>query len=305
MSLNIAYENYQNVCLIEPRTFRMKESVEKSAKAVCQYFQENPNSDYVAFNSWTKTFSDNPKRLPTRLQLVGMQRILEFAELIPPVAKTFYQELLERRKSRRRVYDHMIDVGLPEKVVFYFMLWIKEKNPIKDLFDNFKESFFKDSPITLESLIDALIRHRKEFNATILTQIAEEYAEEKLLSTCKEREAANARRKRKVRANSHRGGPLDWDGEIDFVKLFDLNNPKAPNKRRRNFYSDIPIEYDSCDELLESQVVAPPEWYVTELWRENRFPGIRLPPDMFARYLKIYKKKRIKGSSKRKLHRGD
>ena len=51
--------------------------------------------------------------------------------------------------------------------------------------------------------------------------------------------------------------------------------------------------YDSeYDKLLESQVVAPPAWYIEEVWGRLRLPGIHLPPEMMSRYLELYEKKR-------------
>lgn len=46
------------------------------------------------------------------------------------------------------------------------------------------------------------------------------------------------------------------------------------------------------DKLLESQVVTPPAWYIEEVWGRLRLPGIHLPPEMMARYLSLYEKKR-------------
>lgn len=278
-------------CLISPLFFKKKESVVTAAKEVYQFFKDNPKADYVAFFDFIRELSSIPGTDRTKQNFCVMEEILEYSGLIPSVRAKLCQKIVAQ--SFGGVGDRVVSkiLNIPERVVINVKRWHTKDN-LKPLYDEFAEKFLNDSPKSLDELLDALIRYRKDFNAKYVAKVAERLSEVGAVKGGRKKLS----KKTRDRIRYFKKGVFNWDDEIDFQAVFESNAPvEEDDEKNVDAYKDEEEVYSRYDRELEAQVVTPPAWYIEKVWGEYKLPGIHLPADMWDRYLSIYEKKLIRG----------
>lgn len=294
-------------CLINPLYFEKKESVNLCAKKVFKYFEDNPCADFKDFHEWTLNYSKVYSETPNRMQLTVLEQILEFAGFVPHVCARLLSDIKTARESgagEKTIAKSLnIPLGLVRKILF-------EDSPVflsADLFFEFQEKYLKSKTPSFRELINALIRHRKDYNRFVMDQILQEY-EDKKGSNPSVVKLYDIYKQKTDRRLKLKNSWIDWDGDIDVYE--ELSGAKEV-KEIRAFKTSVhqmkankEIAYIECDEeydenaydkKLEAQVITPPAWYIEKVWGENKLPGIHLPLEMWNRYLSIYEKKLSRG----------
>lgn len=290
-------------CLINPLYFEKKESIEFCAKKVCKYFDDNPCADYKDFHEWTLGYSKVYSETPNRMQLTVIEQILEFAGLVPRV----YARLLSDIKNvkLKGVGEKTVakTLNLPLVLVRKFLYGNSPVFLGADLYFEFEEKYLKSESPSFRELINALIRHRKDFNRFVMDEILKEYEDKKGANPTTDK-LYDVYKQKMDRRIDLKDSWIDWDGEIDVYK--ELSGAKEVKEIRAFQTSvhrlktnkeisteDYDDEYDenAYDKKLEAQVITPPAWYIEKVWGEHKLPGIHLPLEMWNRYLSIYEKK--------------
>ena len=273
-------------CLTSPLFFKKKESVVTAAKEVYQFFKDNPKADYVAFFEFIRELSSTPGTDRTKQNFCVMEEILEYSGLIPDVRVKLCQKIVAQ--SFGGVGDRIVSkiLNIPERVVINVRRWHAKDN-LKPLYDEFAEKFLSNSPKSLDELLDALIRYRKDFNATYVAKVAERLSEIGAV-----RNGRKLSKKTRERIRYLENSAFNWDNEIDFQSVFESKAPVEEDEMNGDAYEDEEESYSRYDRELEAQVVTPPAWYIEEVWGKFKLPGIHLPQEMFSRYLSLYEKKR-------------
>ncbi|MGN0930587.1 MAG: hypothetical protein ACI4NP_02590 [Thermoguttaceae bacterium] len=286
------YEQYvreSKECLVQPLVFQQKESVETTAGYVYKFFQDNPESDYAAFFESLRDFSRTPGDVKSKTAYILMEEIFEYSGLIPPVRARLCQKIIDISFGGVGTGVAAKILGISERVVINVKKWYANEN-LKSLYDDFADKYLHGDPKSVDELIKALIRYRKDFNAAYVAKVAASYPDES--TATKDRKKLVKKKQKRIRALKK--GVFNWDDEIDFEEVFKTSEYiEEEPKRKIDFYSDEDDDFNEYDRRLESQVITPPAWYVEEVWGNFKLPGIHLPPEMWARYLSIYEKKRI------------
>lgn len=179
------------------------------------------------------------------------------------------------------------------------------------LYFDFEEKYLKNGRPSIKELVDALIRHRKDFNRFCMDGILQEY-ELKKGSGLDPDKLYKIHKQKLDRQNDLIDSWIDWDGEIDVykeigtdkeleeIKKISKTDPQEIIEKAKETKDVDDEESDDPGEnvygaMLESQVITPPAWYIEKVWGEYKLPGIHLPADMWDRYLSIYEKKLIRG----------
>lgn len=294
-------------CLVNPLYFEKKESIEFCAKKVCKYFDDNPCADYKDFHEWTLDYSKVYSETPNRMQLTVIEQILEFAGLVPRV----YARLLSDIKNvkLKGVGEKTVakTLNLPLVLVRKILYGNSSVFLGADLYFEFEEKYLKSESPSFRELINALIRHRKDFNRFVMDEILKEYEDKKGANPTVDK-LYDVYKQKMDRRIDLKDSWIDWDGEIVVYK--ELSGAKEVKEIRAFQTSihrlktnkeisteDYDDEYDenAYDKKLEAQVITPPAWYIEKVWGEHKLPGIHLPLEMWNRYLSIYEKKLIRG----------
>lgn len=285
-------------CIINPIFFRWKDSVETTAKEIYKFFQDNPKADYAAFYESLRGFSKTPGSDRSKPTYLLMEEILEYSGLIPPVRAKLCQKIID--VSFGGVGPRTISkiLGVQERIVIHVRNTYL-KNNTKALYDDFADKYLNGGPKSVDELIEALIRCRKDFNVEYVAKDAARFPDE---STVKKG------RKKLIKAKRNRiqylkRGVFNWGDEIDFKEVFrtseyveeeqePINVEEGQEPINVEAYADEDDVYSEYDRRLEAQVITPPAWYIEEVWGKFKLPGIHLPQEMFSRYLSLYEKKR-------------
>lgn len=274
-------------CLVSPLFFKKKESVVAAAKETYQFFKDNPKTDYVAFFDFIRELSAIHGTDKTKQCFCAMEEILEYSGLIPSVRAKLCQKIVAQ--SFGGVGDRVVSkiLNIPERVVINVRRWYAKDN-LKPLYDEFAEKFLSNPPKSLDELLDALIRYRKDFNAEYVAKVAERLSEAGTVRDGRKKLSKRTRERIRYLENS----AFNWDNEIDFQEVFESKAPVEEDEMDVDAYEDEEEVYSKYDRELEAQVVTPPAWYIEEVWGKYKLPGIHLPQEMMARYLSLYEKKR-------------
>ena len=290
-------------CLINPLYFEKKESVDQCAKMVFKYFEDNPCADFKDFYEWTLEYSKVYSDMPNRMQLTVLEQILEFAGFVPSVCSQLLSDIKKAREKgagEKTIAKSLnIPLGLVRKILF-------EDSPVflaADLYFDFQKKYLKTKTPSFRELINALIRHRKDYNRFVMDQILKEYEDKKGAnpSVVKLYDIYKQKTDRRLKLKD---SWIDWDGEIDVYEELDgakeVKEIRAFQTSVHRMKSNKEIAYIECDEeydenaydkKLEAQVITPPAWYIEKVWGEHKMPGIHLPLEMWNRYLSLYEKK--------------
>ena len=290
-------------CLINPLYFEKKESVEFCAKKVFNYFDDNPCADYKDFHEWTLGYSKVYSETPNRMQLTVIEQILEFAGLVPRVYARLLSDIKNVKLKGFGEKTVAKTLNLPLVLVRKIL---SGNSPVfldADLYFEFEEKYLKSESPSFRELINALIRHRKDFNRFVMDEILKEYEDKKGANPTVVK-LYDVYKQKTDRRIDLKDSWIDWDGEIDVYE--ELSGAKEV-KEIRSFQTsvhrlktnkeisteDYDDEYDenAYDKKLEAQVITPPAWYIEKVWGEHKLPGIHLPLEMWNRYLSIYEKK--------------
>ncbi len=290
-------------CLINPLYFEKKESVEFCAKKVFNYFDDNPCADYKDFHEWTLGYSKVYSETPNRMQLTVIEQILEFAGLVPRVYARLLSDIKNVKLKGFGEKTVAKTLNLPLVLVRKIL---SGNSPVflgADLYFEFEEKYLKSESPSFRELINALIRHRKDFNRFVMDEILKEYEDKKGANPTVVK-LYDVYKQKTDRRIDLKDSWIDWDGEIDVYE--ELSGAKEVKEIRAFQTSvhrlktnkeisteDYDDEYDenAYDKKLEAQVITPPAWYIEKVWGEHKLPGIHLPLEMWNRYLSIYEKK--------------
>lgn len=286
---SLDFINKSKECIINPVDFKWKEYVVTSAKEIHKFFQDNPEADYAAFCESLQGLSRTPGSDRSKSTYFLMEEILEYSGLIPSARAKLCKKIIDVSFGGvgTRTISKILDV--PERVVINVRKWWTKEN-LKALYDDFESKYLNGKPKSVDELIEALIRCRKDFNAAYVAKDTARFPDE---STVKKGRKKLIIRKSK-RIQDLKRGVFNWDDEIDFQEIFRTSEYVEEEQRasKVDAYADEEDVYSEYDRRLEAQVITPPAWYVEEVWGKYKLPGVHLPPEMWARYLGIYEKKR-------------
>ena len=260
-----------------------------------------------SFHEWPLGSSKVYSETPNRMQLTVLEQILEFAGFIPRVCSRLLSDIKNARSGgagEKTIAKTLhIPLGLVRKILF-------EDSPVflgADLYFEFKDKYLKSETPSFRELINALVRHRKDYNRFVMDQILKEYEDKKGAnpSVVKLYDIYKQKTDRRLK---RKDSWIDWDGDIDVyeelsgskevkeIRAFQTSvHQMKANKEIVHIECDEEYEENAYDKKLEEQVITPPAWYIEKVWGEHKMPGIHLPLEMWNRYLSLYERKLSRG----------
>lgn len=195
-----------------------------------------------------------------------------------------YERQKELRKIRYRARH-----SLEEKNKRY--LYARDPDKWREILENTKATLKK---YPLRTLSD--IAHETGANESILKRARDELQEEGWYRDL-EREIVL-----EEYIEAHPNATLS-----DAAKYFDVDENVIyrtagswrlnPSSSRWNTQPDLGYNESIEDYELEQRVTLPPEWYVCEMEKRGTL-GVKLPPDEFERYLKLYQRRKRIGPAR-------